>query len=209
NDSLFGNDGDDVLLGGAGNDTLSGGDDEDTLVGGDGNDSLSGGDEDDLLEGGAGNDILAGNDGEDVLLGGAGDDLLIGGVDNDTLTGGGGADRFRLDAPGDRTDRILDFGSDDVIELEGSQFGMGSFTGLLSSHSSIMDGAGTNDIFQVIASGGASATSAGRFLAVNQASGATSLYYDTNGNDAGGGTRVLLATLENGFDLSAEHIRIV
>jgi T1SS-143 domain-containing protein len=209
NDSLSGNDGDDVLLGGAGNDTLSGGDDEDTLVGGDGNDSLSGGDEDDLLEGGAGNDILAGNDGEDVLLGGAGDDLLIGGDDNDTLTGGGGADRFRLDAPGDRTDRILDFGSDDVIELEGSQFGMGSFTGLLSSHSSIMDGAGTNDIFQVIASGGASATSAGRFLAVNQASGATSLYYDTNGNDAGGGTRVLLATLENGFDLSAEHIRIV
>ncbi len=207
NDSLSGNDGDDVLLGGAGNDTLSGGNDEDTLIGGDGTDSLSGGDDDDLLEGGAGNDILAGNDGEDVLLGGAGDDLLIGGDNDDTLTGGAGADRFRFEEQGDRDDTILDFGSDDVIELEGSEFGMGSFTGLLSTQSSMTDANSTNNIFQVIASDGANAGSSARFIAFNQASGATSFYYDSDGGSSN--NRILLATLENGFDLSAQHIRIV
>jgi T1SS-143 domain-containing protein len=181
NDSLFGNDGDDVLLGGAGNDTLSGGDDEDTLVGGDGNDSLSGGRENDLLVGGAG---------------------------VDRLTGGSGADAFRLQSITEGTDQILDFGGSDVIELDGSEFGMGSFIGLLSTHPSIADGVGTNDIFQVITAGNATAGNDARFLAFNQAgSNATSFYYDADGGTDGG--RVLLATLENGFDLSAEHIRIV
>jgi VCBS repeat-containing protein len=181
NDSLFGNDGDDVLLGGAGNDTLSGGNDEDTLIGGDGNDSLSGGN---------------------------GNDLLVGGAGVDRLRGDSGADAFRLQSITEGTDQILDFGGSDVIELAGTQFGMGSFKGLLSTHPSVVDGAGPNDIFQFITAGNPTAGNDARFLAFNQAgSNASSFYYDADGGTDGG--RILLATLENGFDLSAEHIRIV
>ncbi|MBW8727455.1 MAG: calcium-binding protein [Inquilinus limosus] len=54
--TLIGGDGNDSLVGGAGDDTLSGDDGEDALEGGAGNDLLSGGDDHDTLEGGAGND---------------------------------------------------------------------------------------------------------------------------------------------------------
>ena len=44
-----GNDGDDVLLGGAGNDVLNGGTGDDVLIGGPGNDILNGAPGDDIL----------------------------------------------------------------------------------------------------------------------------------------------------------------
>jgi hypothetical protein len=64
---MFGNDGDDVLTGGAGPDLLSGGPGRDTVRGGPGDDRVVG-DED--------ADVLVGDDGDDVLEGGVGDDLL-------------------------------------------------------------------------------------------------------------------------------------
>ena len=68
NDSLVGGAGDDMLHGGdAGDDTLLGGDDNDTLVGGDGVDQLMGGSGNDVLRGGEGSDSGTG-----VLDGGAG-----------------------------------------------------------------------------------------------------------------------------------------
>src|SRR5262249_12841105 len=60
NDTITGNDADNVLFGGAGNDTLSGGKGNDTLVGAAGNDTLTGG---------AGNDtfLFRDNFGADVV----------------------------------------------------------------------------------------------------------------------------------------------
>ncbi|MFO7900513.1 MAG: discoidin domain-containing protein [Planctomycetota bacterium] len=81
--TLWGNDGNDVLVGGDGPDRLYGGAGDDQL------DGRGGADE---LDGGAGNDRLVGGDGADVLTGGVGDDRLDGGAGADILVGGDGAD---------------------------------------------------------------------------------------------------------------------
>jgi len=69
---------------------------------------LQGNESDNLLNGGDGNDLIEGLDGNDTLVGGAGFDALL---------GGGGNDTFRFDEVGDRVDRIIDFSSDDFIDL--------------------------------------------------------------------------------------------
>lgn len=112
NDRLLGGSGADTFDGGSGNDTLMGRDGADTLIddagndllrGGAGNDSLSsGGDNDtllgdaglDTLDGGWGTDYLNGGADADLMYGGLHDDTLIGGTGNDTLWGGQGADRM-------------------------------------------------------------------------------------------------------------------
>jgi cyclophilin family peptidyl-prolyl cis-trans isomerase/PKD repeat protein len=55
------------------------------LFGEAGNDTLMGGDANDILVGGAGNDSLAGNGGRDILIGGVGTDKLDGGAGDDIL----------------------------------------------------------------------------------------------------------------------------
>jgi Ca2+-binding RTX toxin-like protein len=84
NDTITGNNGNNILIGLGGNDTLSGGDNPDKLYGDDGNDTLYGGNNEDTLVGGAGNDILYGDDGYDTLMGGGGADELRGGPGVDT-----------------------------------------------------------------------------------------------------------------------------
>jgi uncharacterized protein len=112
NDTLEGNDGDDVLNGGNGNDRLLGFDGDDVLGGGNGNDELLGDRGDDILNGGNGIDRIFGGDGADFLNGENGDDLLAGGAGSDRLTGGNGKDTFQF-ALGDSLfgnfDRITDF----------------------------------------------------------------------------------------------------
>lgn len=76
---LYGDDGDDFLVGGSGNDTLLGGAGNDLLWGTNGNDVLSGDDGNDILVGGQGNDTLIGGAGTDWLYGTGGEDVLIGG----------------------------------------------------------------------------------------------------------------------------------
>ncbi|WP_302117591.1 calcium-binding protein [Allorhodopirellula heiligendammensis] len=90
--TLRGGDGQDRLIGGAGNDTLIGGDGDDYLEGFGGNDLLIAGLGSDTLYGGAGNDSLFGDGGEDDLDGGVGDDSLEGGNDDDILRGAEGSD---------------------------------------------------------------------------------------------------------------------
>lgn len=82
----------DVLDGGAGRDIVNGGQGNDIVSGGRGADILLGGKGDDDLSGDNGRDILKGGDGADNLDGGNGADLLLGGAGNDVLAGGRGRD---------------------------------------------------------------------------------------------------------------------
>ena len=99
--SLFGGNGEDLMLGSFRSETFHGGlhDDviragggRDTLLGGEGNDTLFGNWANDRLEGGIGGDALYGQRGADTLFGDAGDDLLDGGLLRDYLYGGDGDD---------------------------------------------------------------------------------------------------------------------
>src|SRR5215211_5201102 len=108
NGKLFGQDGNDILRGGAGADLLDGGPGLDTvayataadvivaLTAGLGGSSEPGDvDEIEQIEnvlGGSGNDTLSGTSGPNVLDGGDGEDYVDGGDGVDSLAGGGGAD---------------------------------------------------------------------------------------------------------------------
>ncbi|WP_311198555.1 immunoglobulin-like domain-containing protein, partial [Pseudomonas frederiksbergensis] len=75
----------------------------------DGNDTLLGGAGNDILFGSGGNDTLDGGKGNDILLGGTGNDTLMGGSGNDILIGGSGADTFVWKAGDTGSDVIKDF----------------------------------------------------------------------------------------------------
>ncbi|HLB16922.1 MAG TPA: calcium-binding protein, partial [Burkholderiales bacterium] len=87
NDRLDGGEGNDNLYGSGGNDTLLAGTGQDNAYGGEGNDSVDGAAGNDNLYGEAGNDTLAGADGNDNLSGGDNNDRLDGGAGNDELNG--------------------------------------------------------------------------------------------------------------------------
>ena len=92
NNILQGDTGDDSITGGEGNDTLYGKEGSDTLYGSEGNDIVFGGDQDDFVYGGEGFNKLFGNEGNDRLEGGSGTDWLFGGIGDDELYGGAGND---------------------------------------------------------------------------------------------------------------------
>ena len=140
------------------------------------------------LTGGSGDDILMGNAGSDRLVGGSGSDWLYGGFSNDILTGGTGADMFVFDTMRNTTsniDRITDFNvSDDTIGLENAVFtALGLTTGALSAAA-----------FRI----GTAAGDADDRIIYNSATGA--LFYDSNGNVAGGSMQI--ATLSTGLALT-------
>lgn len=110
----------DLLVGGMGNDRLLGGEGDNELWGDDlggqddpagGNDILSGGNGHERLYGGGGDDQIVamgghdwayGGPGDDRVDGGDGDDRLFGGEGNDTLVGAGGDDVLSGGAGNDR-----------------------------------------------------------------------------------------------------------
>lgn len=103
NDELIGGSGDDLLNGGTeddelhgrgGKDFLTGTWGRDRLYGGTEDDYLSGGLENDLLYGGDGSELMAGGEGDDEMYGQGGDDQLYGGIGDDFLSGGSGSDRL-------------------------------------------------------------------------------------------------------------------
>ncbi|HEY9863507.1 MAG TPA: CAP domain-containing protein [Candidatus Obscuribacterales bacterium] len=127
NDTLFGTDDDELILGntgfdqlwgGEGVDNLYGGQDGDILEGEGGNDLLFGNLDADTLFGGEGFDSLFGGKGDDVLNGEGGNDTLSGDLGADTLTGGIGEDVFLLQQQGQGPDWITDFEPNiDFIQL--------------------------------------------------------------------------------------------
>jgi Ca2+-binding RTX toxin-like protein len=116
---VFGEAGNDRLLGGRGTDYLNGGAGQDRLSGGAGQDDLTGDTGHDHIDGGSGSDQLSGGAGRDRLSGGSGHDRLTGGAGSDRLIGGAGQDSFRFDTKLGQSniDRISDFsvGSDEFI----------------------------------------------------------------------------------------------
>ena len=109
NDTAYGRDGGDTILGGAGDDLLYGQAGNDTLDGGLGVDTVYGGSGQDQLTGGDGADSLFGGSGNDTLNGGAGRDIIHGGFGADTLTGGTDMDTFVFDSLLDTGDTITDY----------------------------------------------------------------------------------------------------
>ena len=113
---IDGNNGDDVISGGASYDQINGGAGSDTIFGNDGDDHLSAGPSfagfgNDAIHGGNGNDTIVGGGGDDQLHGDAGDDniqdlsgnnLIAGGRGNDVLSAQGGDDRIYGGAGNDR-----------------------------------------------------------------------------------------------------------
>lgn len=94
---IFGEGGDDVIHGGAGNDWLFGGEGDDQIFGGTG---------DDILYGGAGNDYLDGGTGHNSLYGGAGNDILVYNQGMVHASGGEGID-FLVGAEKDTLDSLF------------------------------------------------------------------------------------------------------
>lgn len=82
--TVFGDAGDDKLVGGTAAETLRGGPGGDTLLGGGGADLLMGEAGNDQLDAQAGDDRLVGGDGADTLIGAAGDDILRGELGDDS-----------------------------------------------------------------------------------------------------------------------------
>ena len=114
---VFGDAGDDLMIGGAFDDLLNGGDDNDDLRGRDGDDLLVGAEGDDMLWGGNGDDELQGGVGADTLIGGAGNDLLVGGDGADTINGGDGDDLIQGGASDGVNNQFLrgEGGNDEIV----------------------------------------------------------------------------------------------
>jgi VCBS repeat-containing protein len=155
------------------------------------------------LNGGTGNDLLFGNDGNDILNGGAGNDLLVAGNGNDTLTGGSGADylvggtgadHFVFNATSEGLDHIVDFShaEGDSIDFANAAFGSLGTGTLAAGH---FQSGGTEVAF--------ASSGAGFFYNTTE----HTLYYDSNGNTAGG--LIALAHLENNVALANTDIHII
>jgi Ca2+-binding RTX toxin-like protein len=107
--AIYGQGGNDLIIGGAGKDTLEGDAGNDIIFGWRGSDTLFGGSGDDFLYGDdlgfngiSGDDIIEGGSGSDSLYGGRGSDKLTGGDDNDLLYGQAGGDNLSGGAGDDR-----------------------------------------------------------------------------------------------------------
>ncbi|MBS0126803.1 hypothetical protein [Thetidibacter halocola] len=124
------------IAGSALDDTLTGDNGVNMILGGDGHDRLDGAGHDDVLDGGDGNDTIIGGKGRDrAFMGGGADlfqdngqggnsgrDTVYGGDGNDTVQGGNGDDVFHGDAGNDKifarlgNDAVFGGDGDDTID---------------------------------------------------------------------------------------------
>ncbi|MCP4308703.1 MAG: calcium-binding protein, partial [bacterium] len=159
---------------------------DDKLTGNSGINTLKGGKGDDKLRGKENGDFLLGGKGKDNLGGGDGGDELSGGKGNDVHKGGLGADQFIFDTKLDadkNVDKIKDF----VVNVDKIVIDNDIFKKLGAS----VD----NNEFRI----GKNAKDDDDYLLYHKKTG--KLYYDKNGDDAGGKT--LFAKLDDGLSMSA------
>jgi Ca2+-binding RTX toxin-like protein len=98
---------------------------DDAIFGEEGNDTLVGGRGDDWLDGGDGNDRLRGEAGDDVMTGGAGRDSFVIGVSHgvDTITDFGTEDLLLIGnglgfgSAAELAESVLDFGGDAFLDV--------------------------------------------------------------------------------------------
>ena len=136
---------------------------------------------------------LTGNAGDNVLTGNSGNDTLIGGLGNDSLNGGSGMDAFVFNtAPGaGNVDVIVDFSvGEDRIHLENGVFTALGAAGVLGAAA-----------FHI----GASAGTAAHRMVYDAGTGA--LFYDADGNGAGG--QIQIAALTTGLGLTSADFTIL
>jgi hypothetical protein len=141
---------------------------------------------------------LTGTAGNDILMGFGGNDTLIGGAGNDTLVGGAGNDHFVYNATNNGLDHIVDFALGDSIDFAASAFGSRLATGNANT--------GTLNASHFVSGateGSFGANGAGFFYNTSS----HTLYYDSNGNSAGGLTAV--AVLDNGYVLHNTDVHLV
>lgn len=122
--SLWGGDGQDIILGRGGIDRVEGGNGNDRLYGGSAGDRVQGNSGNDRAIGGSGNDKLYGGNGNDKLYGGNGKDTLAGNKGKDLLVGGKGSDDFIYASLSDSTKTSMDTvnGFDGVGKKGGDRF---------------------------------------------------------------------------------------
>jgi len=112
NDRLVGRGGDDDLRGNAGDDRLFGQAGDDQLFAGVGADTVVGGVGVDQIFAFAGNNTLNGNSGDDIIIGAAGIDVIDGGSGDDQIEGGAGNDTIFAGIGDDTVDGGI---GDDII----------------------------------------------------------------------------------------------
>ena len=155
NDSLYGGDLDDTLLGDAGTDVLQGGAEDDYIDAGIGADTLDGGDGNDSLYPGADNDSLSAGDGDDYIDGGAtntGADTLAGGLGFDRLYLGSRSADLTIEVDNQPDDGVAGEGDNVRADIERIDSGAGNDTiniAIGASNTAALDnevyGAGGND----------------------------------------------------------------
>lgn len=179
------------LTGSGRNDSLAGDGLANVLRGEDGQDSLTGWAGADTIYGGNGADFLGGLGQADVLFGGAGADTLQGGTSVDDLMGGAGADVFRFVAVSEGGDTIDDFsgtggGQADKISIKVSGFNTAPSTGLVAGNLTAAQ------FWSSTSNGAHDLTDRFIFRTSDK-----TLWFDADGNLAGGVAAVLVADLQD------------
>ena len=111
--TVYGTNGDDILVGTSGNDIICGLDGNDTIDGRSGDDKIYGGEGEDRIYGRSGSDTIYGGNGNDFILGHNGHDIIYGNLGNDTIYAGGGND---LAKGGDGDDELYGEAGNDNLE---------------------------------------------------------------------------------------------
>ncbi|MFM8708093.1 MAG: calcium-binding protein, partial [Planctomycetia bacterium] len=139
NDTIFGMAGDDIIRTGYGANSASGGDGDDQIHGSDDGTDVIGGDAgDDRIQGYGGTDFLDGGTGDDIIDGGAGDEAIGGGLGSDVLIGGAGHDLLF------GTSALTNAPEDNAVDWLYGDFGTGKNEP--GSGGDRLDGEGGNDL---------------------------------------------------------------
>ncbi|WP_121970207.1 Ig-like domain-containing protein [Leptolyngbya sp. BC1307] len=136
---------------------------------------------------------LVGTEHDDWLIGNSGNNVIEGGNGRDELLGGGGADIFVYKDPTHGKDKIVDFSSNDILQISAAGFGGGLSAGMTLDSSSFISGSNP------------SATSNKATFLYNTSS--KMLSFDRDGT--GGASAFEIATFTNGFSLQSNQIDIV
>ncbi len=154
-DTIFGGQGADSIAGGGAADVLYGNTDTDILYGNEDTDTIYGSIADDIIFGGKGNDLIFGGKGNDSISGDRGDDTIYGDKGADSLTGGLGADVFAI-GPGtgglsvSEADLIIDFArGEDAIQLTGGLIGE-DLNVITNAGNTVIQHKTTGEIFAVL-----------------------------------------------------------